>query len=96
VTETTRHGRRISPNSASEWAAALPRWLGMAGLVACFLFWAGTYLATGHGAVEPLFVTAFGGLLAVGQGADALTELRRDPLPPIPPADPPRDPEVSG
>jgi hypothetical protein len=34
-------------------------------------------------------VTAFGGLLAVGQGADALTTLREPPLPPIPPADPP-------
>lgn len=83
VTGTTRQGRRITPTSASEWAAALPRWLGMLGLVACFLVWVLT------GRVEPLFVTAFGGLLAVGQGADALGTLRDPPRPPIPPADPP-------
>lgn len=61
----------------------------MLGLVACFIVWVIT------GRVEPLFVTAFGGLLAVGQGADALTELRRDPMPPIPPGDPPPAPEES-
>jgi hypothetical protein len=83
VSELTRQGRRITPNTASEWAAALPRWLGMLGLVACFIVWVAT------GRVEPLFVTAFGGLLAVGQGADALTTLRDPPAPPIPPADPP-------
>lgn len=74
---------RLTPKSASEWASALPRWLGMLGLIACFAVW----IATGR--VEPLFVTAFGGLLTVGQGADALTELREPPNPPVPPADPP-------
>jgi hypothetical protein len=54
----------------------------MLGLVACFVVWVIT------GRVEPLFVTAFGGLLAVGQGADALTTLRDPPAPPIPPGDP--------
>jgi hypothetical protein len=82
VTEATRKGRRLTPRSASEWASALPRWLGMLGLVACFLVWTVT------GRVEPLFVTAFGGLLAVGQGADAMTELRNPPTPPVPPGDP--------
>lgn len=61
----------------------MPRWLGMTGLIACFAVWVIT------GRVEPLFVTAFGGLLAVGQGADALGTLREPPIPPIPPADPP-------
>ena len=79
-----RKTQRITPRSASEWAAALPRWLGIMGLIACFLVW----LLTGR--VEPLFVTTFGGLLAVGQGADALATLRDPPSPPIPPSDPPR------
>jgi hypothetical protein len=47
----------------------------MLGLVACFIVWTLT------GRVEPLFVTAFGGLLAVGQGADALHQLARPPDP---------------
>jgi hypothetical protein len=55
----------------------------MVGLLLCFAVWFLT------GRVEPLFVTGFGGLLAVGQGADALGELRKPPAPPIPPGDPP-------
>lgn len=55
----------------------------MIGLMACFAVWALT------DRVEPLFVTTFGGLLAVGAGAKALDELRKSPDPPIPPADPP-------
>jgi len=57
-------------------------WLGIFGLVACLGFW----MATGR--VEPLFVTTFGGLLAVGAGARALDTLRQTPAPPIPPGDP--------
>lgn len=75
----------MTPKTASDWASALPRWLGMLGLIACFAVW----ILTGR--VEPLFVTAFGGLLAVGQGADALAELREPPTPPVPPADPTED-----
>jgi hypothetical protein len=74
---------RFTPRSASEWGAALPTWFGMAGLVACFAVWALT------NRVEPLFVTTFGGLLAVGAGAKALDTLRQPPAPPIPPGDPP-------
>ena len=74
--------RKLTPNTASEWGSALTRWFGMTGLAACFLVW----LITGQ--VEPLFITAFGGLLAAGQGADALAELRSPPAPPIPPGDP--------
>jgi hypothetical protein len=36
--------------------------------------------------VEPLFVTTFGGLLAVGAGAKAIETLRQSPPPPIPPS----------
>jgi hypothetical protein len=72
----TERARRLSPNSASEWAAALPTWFGMMGLIACFVVW----LATGR--VEPLFVTTFGGLLGVGQAANALTALKEPPPPP--------------
>lgn len=61
----------------------LPTYFGMAGLIACFAVWALT------NRVEPLFVTSFGGLLAVGAGAKALVTLREPPPPPIPPGDPP-------
>lgn len=74
---------RFTPRSASEWGAVLPGWLGMIGLIACFAVWA----VTPEHIVEPLFVTTFGGLLAVGAGAGALGTLRNPPPPPIPPAD---------
>jgi hypothetical protein len=74
---------RFTPSGASEWGAALPTWLGMVGLIACFVVWA---LTPDH-IVEPLFVTTFGGLLAVGAGA--LDTLKQPPVPPIPPGDPP-------
>jgi hypothetical protein len=61
----------------------------MVGLVACFVVWA----VTPDHIVEPLFITVFGGLLAVGQGADALGELRRPPPPPLPPIEPEPEPE---
>lgn len=61
----------------------LPTYFGIVGLTACFLVWALT------NRVEPLFVTSFGGLLAVGAGAKALVTLREPPAPPIPPGDPP-------
>lgn len=60
-----------------------PIWLGILGLVTCMVFW----MLTNR--VEPLFVTSFGGLLAVGAGARALDTLRQPPAPPIPPGDPP-------
>jgi hypothetical protein len=62
-------------------------WFGMLGLIACFAVWA---LTRSH-IVEPLFVTTFGGLLAIGAGARALDTLRQSPAPPIPPGDPPED-----
>lgn len=80
---------RFTPRTASEWGAVLPAWLGMLGLIASFLFWAATYLLTGKGAVEPLFVTTFGGLLALGAGAKALDTIRQAPQLPVPPNDPP-------
>lgn len=78
---------RFTPRGASEWGSVLPAWLGMLGLIACFAVWA---LTRSH-IVEPLFVTTFGGLLAVGAGAKALDTLRQPPAPPIPPGDPPPD-----
>jgi hypothetical protein len=78
---------RFTPRGASEWGAVLPAWIGMLGLIACFVVWA----VTRSHIVEPLFVTTFGGLLAVGAGAKALDTLRQPPTPPIPPGDPPSD-----
>jgi hypothetical protein len=67
-----------------------PIWLGILGLVTCMIFW----MVTNR--VEPLFVTSFGGLLAVGAGARALDTLRQPPAPPIPPGDPPATPPDAG
>jgi hypothetical protein len=83
VTGPKRQGSRLTPNGLSEWTTAGIRLFAMVGLLLCFAVWFLT------GRVEPLFVTGFGGLLAVGQGADALGELRKPPKPPIPPGDPP-------
>jgi hypothetical protein len=83
----TERARKLTPSSASEWAAALPTWFGMMGLIACFVVW----VATSQHIVEPIFVTTFGGLLGVGQAANALAVLKRPPDPPataIPPAEP--------
>lgn len=59
--------------SAQEWGAVLPQWLGMAGLVFCALVW----LATGR--IEPLLLSAFGGLIFVGQAGEAVVTLKRNP-----------------
>jgi hypothetical protein len=67
---------RITPRSAAEWAAVLPVWLGMAGLVATLLFW----MVTGR--FEAAFLTTFGGLLLGGQGLQVLQELKSPPEPP--------------
>jgi hypothetical protein len=60
-----------------DWASAGPRLLGAGIIVFCVIFWAFT------DRVEPLFVTTGGTLLAIGQGTEALIELRRPPEPPI-------------
>jgi hypothetical protein len=67
---------RITPKSAGDWGAVVPQWLGIFGLVAQFVVWLVTYIVTRHGVVEPAFLTAFGGLIVVGQGAEALVALR--------------------
>lgn len=81
----TERARRLTPNSASEWAAALPTWFGMMGLIACFVVW----VVTKQHIVEPIFVTTFGGLLGIGQAANVAVVLKR---PPEPPGDPTAEP----
>jgi hypothetical protein len=66
----------VTPRSVGEWLAVVPQILGVAILVFCVVFWAVT------NRVEPLFVTTGGGLLALGQGAKALEELRKPIEPP--------------
>lgn len=65
--------------NAQEWGAALPQWLGMVGLVFCALFWAVTAIIDPPGQVEPLFISAFGGLIFVGQAGEAVVTLKRVP-----------------
>lgn len=66
--------------TAQEWGAVLPQWLGMAGLVFCTVVW----LISGR--IEPLLLSAFGGLIAIGQAGTALTITRQGPPtpPPVP------------
>jgi hypothetical protein len=66
-----------------DWSSDGPKFLGAALIVAAFVFW----MLTNR--VEPLFVTTGGGLVAIGQGAQALGELRRMPDPPSTPASQP-------
>lgn len=67
----------MTPRTVGEWGAVAPQWLGIFGLVACFIVW----LLSQQ--VEPAFLTSFGGLIVVGQGAEAIAAIRRGP--PVPP-----------
>lgn len=69
-----------------DWASAGPRLLGALILLFCVVFWAFT------DRVEPLFVTTGGGLLALGQGVQALAELKQPP--PAPPISPQENPKA--
>lgn len=62
---------------ADTWAPILTRYLGMVGIVFCAVVWALT------GRLEPVLLAAFGGLIGIGQGADAIRSMK-DP-PPVPP-----------
>jgi len=53
----------------------LPQFLGMVGLIVCFVFWAVT------GRLEPLLLSAFGGLIFVGQAGEAAAGMRQRPPP---------------
>lgn len=62
---------------ADIWAPILTRYLGMVGVVFCATWWAAT------GRLEPVLLAAFGGLIGIGQGADAIRSMRE--APPVPP-----------
>lgn len=66
---------RLSPRSAQEWAAVLPLWLGMIGLVAVLVFWMFT------GRFESAFLTTFGAMALGGQGLKVLEEVKSPPPP---------------
>lgn len=59
--------------NAQEWGAVLPQWLGMLGLIFCAVFWA----LTPEHIISGLLVSAFIGLIGVGQGAEALAAIKR-------------------
>jgi hypothetical protein len=63
----------ITPRTAQEWGAVVPQWIGIAGLIFCAVFWAAT------SRIEPLLLSAFGGLIFVGQAGEAVVQLRREP-----------------
>ena len=71
---------RLTPRTVGEWGSVAPQWLGILGLLACFVVWVATHQ------VEPAFLTAFGGLIVVGQGAEAMAAMRQAPPtpPPVP------------
>lgn len=63
--------------AADLWAPILTKYLGMAGVVFCASVW----LAANR--LEPVLLAAFGGLIGIGQGADAIRSMRESP--PVPP-----------
>lgn len=66
--------------SADIWAPILARYLGMAGVMFCAVVWTLT------GRLEPVLLAAFGGLIGIGQGADAIRSMKDTPAvpPPLP------------
>lgn len=78
--EQTQRGRRrrITPRSLRDWGAVLPQFLGMAGLVACLV----AYFLTGM--ANAAILTAFAGLIVVGQGAEAVSKIGSVPPDPEP------------
>lgn len=76
----------MTPQSLGEWLAVLPRLVGLIGLIAMAVFWCFTQRT------EPTILAAFGSLVAVGQGTEALRALRNPP--PVPPPVP--DTTVNG
>jgi len=63
----------MTPRSAQEWLALAPTVIGAVGLVTLGIFW----MATGR--VDQFLITTFGGLLGIGQGAQALAALKAPP-----------------
>lgn len=80
---------RFTPKSAAEWGSVLPTWSGAFGVFLCVIIWA----VTPDHLYNPVFVTGFFALLAGGAGVKAIDSLRTPPPPPIPPLDPPAEPE---
>jgi hypothetical protein len=66
---------KITPRSAAEWAAVLPLWLGMVGLLSVLIFWMFT------GRFEAAFLTTFGSLALGGQGLKVLENVKNPPAP---------------
>jgi 4-amino-4-deoxy-L-arabinose transferase-like glycosyltransferase len=66
-----------------QWGAVLPQWLGMVGLVFCAVYWA----VTPEHIISGLLVSAFIGLIGVGQGAEALSSIKRETVAPAPAED---------
>lgn len=71
---------RLTPRTAQEWAAVAPQFVGIFGLLLQLVLWGVTATINGgHGIFEPAMLTAFGGLIVVGQGAEAVVASRRPP-----------------
>lgn len=54
----------------------IPQWLGMFGLTIQLVVALVYKIVTGEYAAEPALLTAFGGLIVLGQGKEALNSLR--------------------
>lgn len=73
---------RLTPQTAAEWLVLAPQLIGIFGLLVMLAVYVSTLAVTGRGVTEAALLTTFGGLLAVGQGAQALAALRTPPPPP--------------
>jgi hypothetical protein len=69
--------RQITPKTAQQWGAVAPQFLGIVGLIFCAVVW----LASNR--IEPLLLSAFGGLIFVGQAGEAVVQLKTAPPQPV-------------
>lgn len=68
-----RRRRRITPKQVRAWGSVAPQWVGIFGLLVCLV----SYLVTGM--ANAAILTAFAGLIVMGQGAEAVAQLGSSP-----------------
>lgn len=62
-------------DALAEWFPVVLKYTGLLMMVMSAGFWAGTYIITGIGVVEPSLLAAFGSMIGIGEGAAAMRDL---------------------
>ncbi len=63
-------------DSLLAWFPVVLKYTGIGMTILITLFWGLTYLISGQGVIEPALLAAFGSMYAVGEGSDAIRELK--------------------